>query len=1217
VDADGDGWPEGQDCDDGDPTVHPGATEICDGLDNDCNGHLPNHEQDGDGDGVRICDGDCNDGNAAIHPGATEVCDGLDNDCSGAPEPDEVDQDGDAVLVCDGDCDDTDPGVFPGAAEACDGLDNDCDGAPDAGEVDGDGDGAMVCDGDCDDADPDAYPGAAEQCDGVDNDCDGALPFHETDGDGDGWMICDGDCDDADPGAYPGAAEQCDGVDNDCDGAVPADEVDADADDWMVCDGDCDDADPGVYPGAVEACDGVDTDCDGALPVDEEDDDGDGWRICDGDCDDGDASVNPGAAEACNGIDDDCDGAVPADETDSDGDGFRLCDGDCDDLDPQIHPGAAEACDGLDNDCDGSPGANELDDDGDGVMVCDGDCDDGDAAVLGWIADDSGFMRSDCNPVITYGTGGLWDDYTITPGPVIWDGTQYLMHYSGYDGSRWRVGVATSADLLSWEKYAGNPVLDLGGSGEWDDAGVFWTDVLYDGSSYHLFYSGYSGSTYRIGHATSADGLAWTKDPANPVLDLGASGEWDDYHVYAPTVAEYDGEYHLWYVGAPSSGGDRRIGHATSADLSTWTRDPDNYYLSPDLTSEGSYLLRPTVREAGGQLYMMLYYNSGTSARQRMLTTLDGVNWMRTTSTVSFDRGVSGAWDDSRTLAGVIHPEDGGVYLYYRGASSNTGQSNSIGVAYNRMPTATLDAPADGATFTQGDLVEFEATVTDHAFVENVEVYLESDLQGMIGQTTPSAAGEVSIGTANLAPGVHTLTLTVIDEGGLEATDQIAVQVDAWDCLADPSGPPDWDADGYTVCEGDCDDLDSGVGGWDRTTSGWMRSPCNPIVEPTPSGSFADQRIYLDQVTRDGDLFRSWFSAYDGSDWRLGAARSPDGLAWRLEHEGAVVRYWPWVAMDHGESGEWDDDGLWSTSAVDDGTGSLRVFHAGYDGSHWRIGLAESWDGTALERNPASPVLDLGQSGTFDDYHVYDPTVLYDGASYHMWYGGRPSSSGTIRIGYAGSTDAVTWTRVDTSAVVDVTGGDWDDTHVFGPSVVAVDSGYLMAYQGHTGSQYKLGLAFSSDGVNWTKSSLNPLPMGASGEWDDYHNRTPALYWDGVDLTLWYAGCPSSGCSEYDVGVMRNRWPTAAITAPGDGDSFPSGTAITFTAAAEDYAALDTLAVTWTDTWGNVLDTGSPDVFGDISFTTSSLSIGTHYIGLTVTDEGGLYANDVIEVTVY
>jgi hypothetical protein len=262
-------------------------------------------------------------------------------------------------------------------------------------------------------------------------------------------------------------------------------------------------------------------------------------------------------------------------------------------------------------------------------------------------------------------------------------------------------------------------------------------------------------------------------------------------------------------------------------------------------------------------------------------------------------------------------------------------------------------------------------------------------------------------------------------------------------------------------------------------------------------------------------------------------------------------------------------------------------------------------------------VLDLGASGEFDDYHVYSPAVIHDGATYHMWYGGRPSSTGTIRVGYATSSDGVNWTRVTGTYVLNVTSGEWDDTHVYNPSVVGIDTGYLMAYQGHTGAYNKVGLAYSSDGVNWFKSESNPLPMGASGEWDDYHNRDPSLDWDGVDLRLWYSGCSSSSCSGADIGVMLNRWPTAQITAPAEGTSYPAGTPVTFTAESDDYAALDTLAVVWTDTFGTELDTHGPDAFGDISFTTATLSVGTHEITLTVTDEGGLYAVDTVEVVIY
>ncbi len=168
--------------------------------------------------------GDCNDADSTISPSAPELCNGIDDNCDGNLLWEEMDRDGDGA-ICEYECNDTDPTIFVGAPEGCNGIDNNCDGNLDE-EIDDDYDGFMICEGDCKDDNPDINPNATEICDGIDNNCDKNIDedFPELGlecgtGACAGTLVCKPDgtgteCDGSSP-----TTEICDNsIDDDCDG---------------------------------------------------------------------------------------------------------------------------------------------------------------------------------------------------------------------------------------------------------------------------------------------------------------------------------------------------------------------------------------------------------------------------------------------------------------------------------------------------------------------------------------------------------------------------------------------------------------------------------------------------------------------------------------------------------------------------------------------------------------------------------------------------------------------------------------------------------------------------------------------------------------------------------------------------------------------------------------------------------------------------------------
>jgi hypothetical protein len=372
----------GGDCDDADVTVNPGASELCNGVDDDCDESIDIDDPslvggevwyvDADFDtygdaatGAVYCEqpagtvdnaGDCNDGDIAIHPGVSEKCDNVDNDCDNLLDDDDSDLVSDLVFYADTDGDGLgDPAASKPDCETPAGYvenDDDCDDTTiEIGEAleyywdyDGDGYGST------------SYPPTAT-----------CTPEPEH-------VLAVGDCRPDYAGAYPGAPEICDYADNDCDHLEDGDDPDIVYDTWYADEDGDGFGDPAV---SVASCY-----------------EGEGYAQVAGDCADTDSTINPIAVEYCDSIDNDCsgladDGVVYVDwYGDADGDGFGdptdvlndciapsgygLDASDCDDDSAAIHPDAEEVCSNdTDDDCD------------DHVDNCEISLDDADLTVFG------------------------------------------------------------------------------------------------------------------------------------------------------------------------------------------------------------------------------------------------------------------------------------------------------------------------------------------------------------------------------------------------------------------------------------------------------------------------------------------------------------------------------------------------------------------------------------------------------------------------------------------------------------------------------------------------------------------------------------------------------------------------------------------------------------------------------------------------------------------
>jgi predicted GH43/DUF377 family glycosyl hydrolase len=234
-----------------------------------------------------------------------------------------------------------------------------------------------------------------------------------------------------------------------------------------------------------------------------------------------------------------------------------------------------------------------------------------------------------------------------------------------------QIGHATSTDGLTWTRDSANPVL-IPGPSSWDSLNVGYASVILDGSVYKMWYTGEITTTFRIGYATSTNGTAWVKQGTAAVLDVGPTGSWDAKGVSEPVVIKTGGTYKMWYHGGRLTATEG-IGYATSPDGIVWTKSSSNPVITRGSTGswDETAVYSPDVL-FNGSIYQMWYSGSNAQGLSQVgfATSSDGVQWFR--QGMVLPQGSAGSYDSDGADRAAVMLAASGIYKMWYSASSST-----------------------------------------------------------------------------------------------------------------------------------------------------------------------------------------------------------------------------------------------------------------------------------------------------------------------------------------------------------------------------------------------------------------------------------------------------------------------------------------------------------------------------------------------------------------
>jgi len=196
------------------------------------------------------------------------------------------------------------------------------------------------------------------------------------------------------------------------------------------------------------------------------------------------------------------------------------------------------------------------------------------------------------NPVITNGAGGSWNSSQSHAPCVVWDGSQWVLFADGYDGTHYRIGRWTSADLITWTPYGSNPILGLGAAGAFDETGLVAPQVTHNAllsPAWKMWYVGFDAAgVTTVGYADSSDGISWTKH--GKVIGLGTAGAFNDQGVGLGCAILTGSTWTVFVAGQADTGAHANY-RAGSCTVSVGSEATSASYSTPAVLSAFSGML--------------------------------------------------------------------------------------------------------------------------------------------------------------------------------------------------------------------------------------------------------------------------------------------------------------------------------------------------------------------------------------------------------------------------------------------------------------------------------------------------------------------------------------------------------------------------------------------------------------------------------------------------